>query len=67
MTMLFGALSVILALVAAGLGLRAACCWFEASKVVAAPDWPHGLEPTDPIWSNLSWVVALNKAATASG
>jgi len=57
--------SIILALIAAGVGLRAAYLWYRASQVIPVPLWQ--VEPGDTQLSQMGWLAAEMEATRQSG
>lgn len=57
--------TVALALLSTGVGLRAACLWLLASNVQIAPHWandPNAIEPVDEYLSQSGWTTAIMQA-----
>ena len=52
--------SIILAIVAFAVGLRAAHLWYRASRVQVVPMWAQDgrIEPVDPSRAQAEWIVA---------
>ena len=61
--------SIILAIIAFGAGLRAAHLWYRASRVQVVPMWAQDgrIEPVDPSRAQAEWIVAMLETATKSG
>lgn len=61
--------SIILAIVAFAVGLRAAHLWYRASRVQVVPMWAQDgrIEPVDPSRAQAEWIVAMLETATKSG
>lgn len=62
-------ISIILAIFAFAVGLRAAYLWYRASRVQVIPMWVSDgrIEPVDPAQAQAEWIVALIETATKSG
>ncbi|WP_157644705.1 hypothetical protein [Burkholderia ubonensis] len=59
------AVIVAFALLSAGVGLRAAHLWLQASNVQIAPHWandPNAIEPVDEYLSQSGWTTAIMQA-----
>jgi hypothetical protein len=62
-------ISIGLAFLAFGAGLRAALLWYRASKVEIVPMWIEDghIEPVDMNLSHLEWIVAILKSQNKAG
>jgi hypothetical protein len=60
--------TIMLAILAGGVGLRAAQLWFFASRVQPIPMWAelNTMEPLDHVQAQSHWIGGLLKASTES-